>query len=246
MTSDSVLCARGESHLGEAGRETGGGVESLAAELLGLSSRHMRRVKARYGEDGPASLVHGNRGRSPVHRLSDTVRRQVLELARGKYQGLNHQHLTEKLVEDEHLSVSRMSVHRILRAAGLVSPRSHRPAKHRQRRERMPQEGMLLQADGSRHRWFGPDGPYLTLIGGIDDATGIVPWAVFREQEDAHGYLAGCRRWSAAMAFRWPCTSTAMASSGVAHVTPRRSRSNSWADTCRRSSAAPWRSWRSA
>jgi len=28
-----------------------------------------------------------------------------------------------------------------------------------------------------------------TLVGGIDDATGTVPWALFREQEDAHGYL---------------------------------------------------------
>lgn len=48
---------------------------------------------------------------------------------------------------------------------------------------------MLLQADGSPHRWLGPDQPACTLIGGIDDATGLVPWAVFREQEDAQGYM---------------------------------------------------------
>ncbi len=54
---------------------------------------------------------------------------------------------------------------------------------------------MLLQVDGSRHQWLGPDGPWLTLIGppprvgGIDDATNDVPGAVFREQEDAQGYL---------------------------------------------------------
>jgi len=48
---------------------------------------------------------------------------------------------------------------------------------------------MLLQADGSRHLWLGPSGPSLTLVGGVDDATGTVPWALFREQEDAHGYL---------------------------------------------------------
>jgi hypothetical protein len=58
----------------------------------------------------------------------------------------------------------------------------------------MAQEGMLLQADGSRHRWLGPDGPWLTLIGAIDDATGNVPAAVFREQEDAAGYLELLRR----------------------------------------------------
>jgi hypothetical protein len=48
---------------------------------------------------------------------------------------------------------------------------------------------MLLQADGSRHQWFGPDGPWLTLIGAVDDASGEVVHAIFREQEDAQGYL---------------------------------------------------------
>lgn len=48
---------------------------------------------------------------------------------------------------------------------------------------------MLLQVDGSRHQWLGADGPWLTLIAGIDDATNDIPWAVFREQEDAAGYL---------------------------------------------------------
>jgi hypothetical protein len=48
---------------------------------------------------------------------------------------------------------------------------------------------MLLQVDGSRHQWLGPDGPWLTLVGAIDDATGDVPYAVFRTQEDAQGYL---------------------------------------------------------
>jgi hypothetical protein len=53
----------------------------------------------------------------------------------------------------------------------------------------MPQAGMLLQVDGSRHQWLGPGGPWLTLVGAIDDATGDVPFALFREQEDAQGYL---------------------------------------------------------
>jgi hypothetical protein len=48
---------------------------------------------------------------------------------------------------------------------------------------------MLLQVDGSRHAWLEGRGPSLTLVGAIDDATGTVPYALFREQEDAHGYL---------------------------------------------------------
>jgi transposase len=164
-----------------------------AAELLKVSPRQVRRLKASFSREGPAALVHGNRGRAPANSLPEAVREQVLGLARGKYHGFNHQHFVEKLLEEEQLAVSRMSVHRILRAAGLTSPRTRRPAKHRRRRERMAQEGMLLQADGSRHQWLGADGPWLTLIGGIDDATGTVPWAVFREQEDAQGYMEWLR-----------------------------------------------------
>ena len=96
--------------------------------------------------------------------------------------------------------MSRPTVRRWRRAAaaaglaGAGSPRSRRPPKHRKRRERAAQEGLLLQADGSPHRWLGPAGPEWTLVAGIDDATGTVPWALFREQEDAAGYLLWLRR----------------------------------------------------
>jgi transposase len=164
-----------------------------AAGVLGLSGRQVRRLLAAYEAGGPAALAHGNRGRPPAHALAAGVRERVAELARGQYAGLNDQHLTEKLAEAEGLVLGRATVRRILRAAGLASPRRRRAPKHRARRERMAQEGMLLQADGSRHRWLGPGGPYWTLIGGVDDATGTVPWALFREQEDAAGYMQWLR-----------------------------------------------------
>ena len=48
---------------------------------------------------------------------------------------------------------------------------------------------MLLQTDGSRHDWLEGRGPWLTLVGMIDDANNEVPGAVFREEEDAAGYF---------------------------------------------------------
>jgi len=48
---------------------------------------------------------------------------------------------------------------------------------------------MLLQIDGSEHDWLEGRGTYLTLVGAIDDATGIVPYALFRQEEDAQGYF---------------------------------------------------------
>ena len=54
----------------------------------------------------------------------------------------------------------------------------------------MPQEGMLLQLDGSHHLWLEDRGPWLTLLLAVDDATGTAPHAVFQEQEDTRGYLS--------------------------------------------------------
>jgi len=48
---------------------------------------------------------------------------------------------------------------------------------------------MLIQVDGSFHDWLEGRGPEITLIASIDDATGKVPFALFREEEDAQGYF---------------------------------------------------------
>lgn len=160
-----------------------------AAEVLGFSLRHVRRTLAAYRREGAAALAHGNRGRKPHNTLNENLRKQVVELAQSTYAGCNVQHFTELLEEREKISLSRSSVRLILLKAGIKGPRKRRPPKHRSRRERYPKEGMLLQTDGSRHDWLEGRGPYLTLIGAIDDATGKVPFALFREQEDAQSYV---------------------------------------------------------
>jgi hypothetical protein len=53
----------------------------------------------------------------------------------------------------------------------------------------MPQEGMLVQIDGSHHRWLEERGHWLTLLLAVDDATGSVPYALFQEQENTEGYF---------------------------------------------------------
>ncbi|MFO7772934.1 MAG: ISNCY family transposase [Dehalococcoidia bacterium] len=159
-----------------------------AAEVLGLSLRHVRRILAAYRREGAAALAHGNRGSRPHNALDDALKRRVLELAQSTYAGCNTQHFTELLAEREGIAVSRSAVRMVLLRAGLRSPRKRRPPKHRSRRERYPQEGMLLQVDGSRDDWLEGRGPYLSLIGAVDDATGKVPYGLFRAEEDAQGY----------------------------------------------------------
>lgn len=171
------------------GVEVGELTAGAAAELLGLSVRQVRRLLAGYRRDGVAAVAHGNRGRVPENALAPATRDRVVALARTTYAHCNHQHLSELLAEREGIVLSRSSLRRVLLAAGVPSPRKRRAPKHRGRRDRMAQEGMLLQIDGSRHAWLGERGPMLTLIAAIDDAIGTVPHALFREQEDAHGYF---------------------------------------------------------
>ena len=164
------------------------------AGLLDVSERQVYRMLFGYRRDGPAALVHGNRDRRPWHALPAGLAERVVELARSRYKDANHSHLAELLSEREEIHLDRTTIRRILLATGIRSPRPRRAPEHRSRRERMPREGMLLQGDGSRHRWFGPGRPLVTLLGVIDDATGTVPWALFREQEDGAGYLELVRR----------------------------------------------------
>jgi hypothetical protein len=93
------------------------------------------------------------------------------------------------LAEREGIVLSARTLRRILGEAGLPAVRTRRSRGHRTRREPMSQAGLLLQVDGSRHDWLEGRGPWLTLVGGIDDATGIVTGAIFREQEDTAGEL---------------------------------------------------------
>jgi transposase len=165
-----------------------------AAKLLGLSPRHIKRLKARYRQGGEAAMAHASRGRPSPRRLPEPVRRHILTLARDRYAEVNDHHLWEKLTEDEGFSLSRETLRRLLRAAGIGSPRKRRAPVHRQRRLRRACEGEMLQLDGSPHDWLQGRGPRLTLLGYQDDATGKVVDAEFFSSEESFGYFLLLRR----------------------------------------------------
>ena len=156
---------------------------------MGVSTRHTRRILAAYREKGAAALAHGNRGRRPANPTPNTLATDVIRLARSRYAGVNHTHLSELLREREGIDIGRDTLRKILTTAGVNSPRRCRPPKHRVRRQRMPREGMLIQVDGSYHRWLGEDGPQFTLLLAVDDATGVVVNALFCELENTHSYF---------------------------------------------------------
>ena len=79
---------------------------------------------------------------------------------------------------------------RILMKAGIGSPRSRRSQQHRFLRKRMPQEGMLIQVDGSPHPWLEERADKFVLllaVDAVDDATGTVVQVEFHHTEDIRG-----------------------------------------------------------
>ena len=81
-----------------------------ATAILGLSERHAWRMLAAYRKEGAAALAHGNRGRRPRNAIPEETRRKVIALARTRYAGFNHTHLTEIMAEREGMVLSRSTV----------------------------------------------------------------------------------------------------------------------------------------
>ena len=167
------------------------GTVSLAAATagLGVSYRHAKRLKGKVADGGLPTLAHGNRGRPAANRLDDDLRQRVLSLSQQRYSDFNDTHFAEMLKEHEHLQVSRETVRRWRREAGIRPKRARRAPQHRRRRERQPAAGMMMLWDGSPHRWFGPNQPPCCLMAAIDDATGTVLGLLFVARESSWGYL---------------------------------------------------------
>jgi transposase len=164
---------------------------TTAAEMLGVGARQVRRLRARFRQQGMTAVIHGNSDCQPSNRSDPTVVERIVALAgpQGKYHDLNVCHMQEMLERDEHIRIGRSTLDRLLKQAGARKSAKPNHPVHRRRRLRRPAEGMLLQIDGSSFDWLEGRGPKAALIGAIDDATGKVLFLHFRPTEDQTGYL---------------------------------------------------------
>src|SRR5215211_447674 len=76
------------------------------AARLELSERQLWRLRVAFEREGPAGLVHGNRGRPSPRRLPDADRAAILTLRRTRYADVNDTHFTELLAEREDIRLS--------------------------------------------------------------------------------------------------------------------------------------------
>src|SRR5216684_858367 len=162
-----------------------------AAEIIGISDRHMRRWRERYEEFGYDGLFDRRRGRPSPKRVPLAQVEQVLGLYRERYHDLNVRHFHEKLSEEHQIELSYTWVKLALQGAGLVA-RGRKRGVHRKRRPRRPLPGMLLHIDGSRHRWF-QDERWYDLIVILDDASSEIYYAQLVEEESTLTVMAGLK-----------------------------------------------------
>jgi transposase len=163
-----------------------------AAEILGISDRHMRRWRERYVEEGYNGLLDRRRGKPSRRRVPVATVEKVFALYREKYFDLNVQHFHEKLGADHGIELSYTWVKQALQGAGLVA-RGRKRGAHRKRRERRPLPGMLLHIDGSRHQWF-QDERWYDLIVILDDASSEIYYAQLVEEESTATVMVGLKQ----------------------------------------------------
>lgn len=151
-----------------------GGLKQVeAAEILSLSSRHIRRVVKRVRGEGQRGVVHRLRGRPSNRRIPDQLKDKVIKLYRTTYKDFGPTLASEKLLERDGVSISDETLRGWLIETGDWK-RVRKGRRHRQWRERKGHRGEMVQIDGSHHAWFEDRGEPCVLMGYIDDATGDV------------------------------------------------------------------------
>ena len=167
--------------------------QAKAAEYLELSLRQIKRLVKRFGEEGPRGIIHRLRGKSSNRKRPDRLKEKTLRLCQTRYRGFGPTLAQEKLVERDKIRVNRETLRQWLLESHLWEPRK-KARKHRSWRERKECLGEMIQMDGSHHDWLEGRGPWLVLMGCIDDAANRV-FARFYDYEGTFPALDSFQRY---------------------------------------------------
>ena len=161
---------------------SGGLKRKEASKLLQINERSVTRIARRIEEKGMLGVKHGNLKRKPWNKLDPFLREHVETMMLTRYYDFNLTHALEIFRNEHKLKLSHETLRRICDKKGLIKRRKVRRAVTRRYRDRMPAEGLMLQMDGSPHRYNGKE--EWCLISAIDDATSKIPYAEFFLSED--------------------------------------------------------------
>jgi transposase len=143
-----------------------------AAEELGLSVRHVKRLIYALKKQGDRAVVHGLRGRPSNRKIEESVEREAVQiLSAPVYQGFGPTLAAEYLNKKHGIEASKETVRQWMMRAKLWREKKARAKDIHMWRPRRSRFGELVQWDTSDHDWLEGRGERLYLIAMIDDAT---------------------------------------------------------------------------
>ena len=161
------------------------------ADLLKISLRTVSRKAKQIAKLGMLGTQHQNKGKAPHNRLPDEITNEVIQLMKERYYDFNLLHAHEQLTQKHGIKICYKSLVNICSRNKLRPEKKRRASKSRMARERYANEGLLLQMDGSHHKWNGVD--EWCLISIIDDATSKLVYVRFEEGETTWACLRALR-----------------------------------------------------
>lgn len=146
--------------------------QKQAAEELGITERHVRRLLRALKRRGDEVVAHGLRGLLSNRKISaDTEQEAIAILSRPVYRGFKPTLAAEYLAKKHDIEVSRETVRQWMMGAKLWRARKQHIEKIYEWRPRRSRFGELVQWDTSDHDWLEGRGEQILLINMIDDAT---------------------------------------------------------------------------
>lgn len=158
-----------------------------ATKVLNVSERTIARYLKGFSEFGVIYFQHGNKNKIPKNKTSSAVVLKAKEIMKKEYFDFNVTHALEKLKANHNITINRECFRKICHEINLVKRTKRKNNKVRKLRNRTPQAGVMLQLDGSPHRWFNNEES--CLIGAIDDANNENYYSEFFESETTVGCL---------------------------------------------------------
>src|SRR5215469_18345479 len=147
--------------------------QKQAAEELGITERHVRRLLRELKRRGDKVVAHGLRGIPSNRKLSaDTEREAVAVLSQPVYRGFGPTLAAEYLAQKHKIAVSRETLRQWMIGGKLWRAGQRQVEEIHQWRPRRSRFGELVQWDTSDHDWLEGRGEEILLINMIDDATG--------------------------------------------------------------------------
>ena len=128
---------------------------SEAAECLKLTTRQVRRLKARYKKNGVKGLINASRGKPGNRRLPVAEKEKIEGLLKTKYPDFKPGFAAEQLAKRDKINRDPKTIRQIMINLELWKPRKEKiGSEHRAWRPRKQNNGEMIQYDGSYEFWF--------------------------------------------------------------------------------------------